>query len=104
MQQMTLPLKSTLREQWEKFHAENPHVYRLFERFALEAQRAGAKQIGAALVWERMRWYTSFEVRGEETYRLNNSYRAFYARHFMAQHPELGEFFETREQPSEVAL
>ncbi len=104
MMQLTLPLKSTLRDRWEQFHLENPHVYRLFERFALEAARAGARQIGAALVWERMRWYTSFEVRGEETYRLNNSYRAFYARLFMAQHHELGEFFETREQPSEVTL
>jgi hypothetical protein len=79
------------------YHAKHPHVFIVFERFALEAIAAGRKKIGAGMIYERMRWYFSIET-GREKYKLNNNYRADYARMFAAKHPEHRKIFETRDR------
>lgn len=88
-------LFETLADEWAHFHEHNPQVWRLFERFALEAVEHGAKRIGARLVWERMRWHTRVET-NDRTYKLNNNWIAFYSRKFLQEHPEHPELFETR--------
>ncbi|HHK42097.1 MAG TPA: hypothetical protein ENJ50_06740 [Planctomycetaceae bacterium] len=85
---------------WEDFHAKNPEVYEMFEAFAMQGVRALKRQgcarirLGAKAVWERLRWESTVGARNP--YRLNNNFTAFYAREFMARHPELGPVFETR--------
>lgn len=90
-------VRPTLRERFEVFHATNPHVYRLFERFALEAARSGRRRFGAKAVWERMRWFVAFETTADD-WKLNNSHTAYYAREFIRRHPEHADLFETRER------
>ena len=77
------------------FHRDNPQVYRLFERFALEAAESGRTRIGAKMIWERMRWYCKVETT-EQSPRLNNNYTSRYARLFIENHPERADLFCTR--------
>ena len=92
-----------LRRAFRVFHAENPHVYELFSRYALEACRAGRGRFGAWMVWNRMRWYARFETTEGQSggFKLNNNLIAYYARHFMAEHPEYEGIFETRRAQGE---
>ena len=87
---------------FEEFHAANPSVWDLFERFTLRALEARAragdsKRIGARFVWERMRWFIRFETTDVD-FKLNDHYPPFYARMFMKAHPEHGVVFETRDR------
>jgi hypothetical protein len=79
-------------------HVEaNPDVYEALRRFALEAKRHGRRRLGMKALYERVRWYTQIESRGE-AFKLNNNWTAFYARLLMQNEPELAGFFETRVQ------
>lgn len=89
------PRVLTLAERFEAFDAANPHVWRAFERFAFEAVRAGRTRIGAKAIWERMRWWSTFETSDPE-FKINNSYTAHYARKWIRLHPEHAGLFELR--------
>src|SRR4030095_3198875 len=92
---------TTSREAFEIYHAENPHIYAKLREFALEAKRAGRRHIGIGMLYERLRWYTLIEAKGD-TFKVNNNYRAFYARMLM-EDPELDGIFETRRSVADVA-
>ena len=80
-----------------KYHDENPAIYEAFDRFAMEAFAAGRTYIGAKMLFERIRWYTTVEARGEGI-KLNNNYHAFYARLWMIRNPGHRGFLRTRKQ------
>jgi hypothetical protein len=86
-----------LYQKWKDFDRDNPKVWTLFERFALEAATAGREHFGGQMVWERMRWYVMIET-NDEDYKLNNDYVAYYSRMFNAKYPQFGggQFFRTR--------
>jgi len=86
---------SKLQRAFEEFHKENPHVYEVFKRFTFEAIGAGRNRFGAWMIWNRMRWYTTIETRGE-AFKLNNNHIAYYARMFMADFPQHDGLFRTR--------
>lgn len=93
---LTRPLFGlSIQERFERFHAENPEVYRLLLRFALEAHAAGRTRIGVGALWERLRWYSSVETDGEP-FKLNDNFRSRYARLIAERNPELAHLFETR--------
>ncbi len=87
----------TMRDSWLAYHLANPHVYAGLCRYADEAIRSGRGHLGISMLFERLRWYTTIETRGDGL-KLNNNYRAFYARLWLQDHPEHPEFFETRVQ------
>lgn len=84
------------------FHAENPHVYELFKRFAFEVIARGHKRYSSRAVWYRLRWHVAFETTDPQ-FKLNDHHTPYYARLFMAQHPEHVGFFETRRVQGEDA-
>lgn len=89
----------TLRAKFERFDEEHPDVYRQLVRLAREWMSVGHRKLGIATLFERLRW--ELHVSGladEDGYKLNNSYRAFYARKIMAENPDLDGIFETRTQ------
>jgi hypothetical protein len=91
----------SLADKFEIYDRANPQVYHEFKKFALELRRAGRKRASAALIFERIRWYTLVEGKQESglpKFKMNNNYRAFYARKLAAEMPEFVGFFETREQ------
>lgn len=85
----------TLQQAFERFDADNPHVYELFKRFALRAIRRGKRRLSVALITERIRWEVQVETKGVR-FKLNNNHTAFYARKFHADFPEYGDVFATR--------
>jgi hypothetical protein len=90
----------TLRQRWWSFHCQNLGVYDALRLLALDLKRRGFRKVGVALLFERLRWEYFLQTRGD-AYKLNNSFRALYARFLMSREPELRNFFETRRQPSE---
>lgn len=88
----------TLEQQFEQFHAANPHVYAALRRLALDAAGRG-RRLGIAMLFEVLRWhYAMHTADAASEWKLNNNYRAFYARLLMDQEPELRNYFETRTQ------
>lgn len=88
------PTNEIEKEFWE-FHAANPKVYALFSRFTLDAINAGRVRFSQNFVVERIRWYTAIETRGDD-FKINNNYRAYYARLWMRDHPDFDGLFGTR--------
>jgi hypothetical protein len=99
-----LPL-SRLEANFWHFHAENPHVYRLFDRFTSYAIERGRARFSVSIIFERIRWETHIET-GDPDFKLNNNHRAYYARLWMRDHPEHAGFFEVRRtrEPTSEAL
>ena len=86
---------SKLEKAFNKFHKENPHVYRMFDEYAREAFATGRKLFAVATVWEVMRWYTTVKT-NDPTYKLNNNHKAYYARLWMSRMEKREGFFRTR--------
>jgi hypothetical protein len=78
---------------FERFHAENPHVYELFKQFA--RQVVGFDHYGMKSLFERVRWHLDVETRNEDGLKLNNNYTAYYAR-LLNREPGMAGFFRTR--------
>lgn len=85
----------TSARKFAEYHAENPDVYAKLREFALAAKRAGRTRMSINMLCERLRWYSTVEVKSD-TFKVNNNWRPHYARLLMEQEPELKEFFETR--------
>ncbi len=90
---------STIDEQFESFHRTNPHVYEMLKMLALKTKRSGREQYGMAGLFEVLRWTHTIETHGDE-FKLNNNYRALYARLLMKNEPELKGFFKLRSRRS----
>jgi hypothetical protein len=92
--------KRTIAARFAEFDAANPRIYALLCRYADEVRAAGLSHYGVAAVFERIRWHVRVETRGDD-FKLNNDFRALYARKWIAEHPEAADFFETRERRTE---
>ena len=83
-----------LQARFAAFDKANPQVWSLFERFSLRAAQR-RRRFGSAAVFERIRWEMNVETHGSE-FKLNNNWRAFYARKFAAKYPQHGHLFRCR--------
>lgn len=85
-----------------QYHADHPAVYLTLRKFALEARRAGRDRLSINMLFERVRWETMVGA-GDDTFKMNNNWRAHYARLLMRQEVELGPaFFETRKSRADT--
>lgn len=85
-----------------EYHAQNPRIYEVLRTFAVRARRAGRDRLSINMLFERARWETDVEGRGD-SFKMNNNYRAYYARLLMEQEPELAGFFEIRKAKADAA-
>lgn len=93
--------EETLEDNFDRFHQDNPHVYDTLVRLAKEwKSKHPAKKCGISLLFEVARWEIALQTKGEPV-KLNNNYRAFYARMIMNREPGMSEFFNIRRQKSE---
>ena len=92
------PGEKSLRESFLRFHEENPEVYdtlvQLSDRWL---SRRPGEPCGIGMLYEVARWTISLRTKGEPL-KLNNNYRAFYARRLMDEHPRFEGLFRTRKQ------
>lgn len=83
-------------EKFEEFHVENPRVYETLVRLARQwVQRTGRHKLGIGALYERARWEIALATSDPE-FKINNNFRAFYARLIMRDHPDLDGLFELR--------
>jgi exodeoxyribonuclease V alpha subunit len=82
-------------ERFCEFHTDNPHVFDLFVKFSRDAQHAGRTKLGARMVGERIRWFTTIETVSDD-YKINDHFWPYYSRMLMLSYSEFAGFFERR--------
>ena len=91
----------TIADAFDEFHANNPQVFEELRRLALRAVRSGHHQAGIGQLFEVLRWRHGLRTKGGGEFKLNNNFRAHYARALMQRERELAGFFELRRLRSE---
>ncbi len=86
--------KPVLEQLFKIYHTESPEIYEMFKVYSFQLLATGKTMLSANLIFERIRWESS--VSGNDGYKLNNSYRSYYSRLFMDDHPQFGSCFATR--------
>ena len=95
-------MRMDIADEFEKFHRENPDVFRSLVSLAREAKHAGQHKYGIAALFEVLRWDRMMKKRPGEEFKLANAHRAFYARLIMRKCADLKSFFDIAFQPSQV--
>lgn len=90
-------IASEIERRFAAFHAAHPEVYGEIVKLCHTAKAAGRKKIGIGALWEVMRWNFWLRKDDHEEFRLNNNYRASYARMVMDREPDLAGIFDVRE-------
>lgn len=89
-----------IKRRFERFDADNPGVWSLFKKFTFDViETKRHKHYSSDAVVQRIRWHTSIETTGESV-KINDHYRAYYARKFHAEFPQHDGFFRNRKQVS----
>jgi hypothetical protein len=89
------PATAKLVEQFERYHAKNPHIYTIWCRLSLEAVNRGFQHIGSNLITNQIRWEMGVPTAETDGFKIREAYGAFYTRMFMRDHPLLAGFFRT---------
>jgi hypothetical protein len=87
---------------FKQFHFEHPEVYTQLVSLARQWQRNGTAKLGIATLFEVLRWNSHLNPDKDGGYKLNNNYRALYARLIMEQEQDLNGLFEIRERTTEL--
>lgn len=100
--------KTNWGEAFKLYDQQNPTVFVAFKQFAEEWRAAGHSHCGAGMIFERIRWETGIRAGRElglPVLKLNNNYRAYYARKLVAEDPEKWRgFFEFREVAEQINI
>lgn len=91
----------TIEDRFARFHKANPHVYTNLRIMALSLKSKGIRHYGIAALFEVLRFSSMMQTDGDG-FKLNNDYRALYARRLMEEEPELAGFFELRQRRAEL--
>ncbi len=83
-------------EKFIAFDQNNPLVWSLYQRFALEMIALNHEHYSSDAVLHRVRWETAMQTVDVGRWKIDNNYTAFYARKFHAVYPEYGDFFRLR--------
>lgn len=86
-----------LDERFAKFDADNPAIWRHFERFTFMAIGAGREHYSAEAVMQRIRWHIDIDTKSDDGFKFNDHFRKRYALKFHLEHPQHDGFFEVRE-------
>jgi hypothetical protein len=94
---LEMPLFATIPvSEFDKYDNDNPHIWRAFERIALNLISNGRDHYSAKAIFEVIRYETA--IRGNDEFKLNNDFTSGYARKFIAKYPQYKNFFELRER------
>jgi len=83
-----------LKHAWWRWHKKNPHVWELFIDYTFQAIGSGRNHYSVNAIFERIRWHTDIESKGDQ-FKISNNHRAYYARYFNHCYPEHEGFFRT---------
>ena len=85
----------------EKFHHDNPQVWKLFREAAFNRISLGFEHYSMYAAGEHARWVMDTNHNSKTEFKFNNNYRPWYARKFHNEYPEHDGFFRTRHRTSE---
>jgi hypothetical protein len=88
-------MQTSIQQQFETFHTNNPHVYETLVRLTRTAKSKGKEKIGIGMLWEVLRWERFIHTQ-DDKFKLNNDYRSRYARMIMENEKDLSNIFEIR--------
>ncbi len=92
----------SLAERFTDFHRKSPEVYSTLVALARQWVAAtGRRRLGIATLFERARWELAITT-SDPDFKLNNSYRAYYARLIMAREPDLVDLFAVRTSEADL--
>lgn len=89
-------------KQFNKFHADNPHVYDLFRSFTFQVIQVPKAHYSARAIFDRIRWFSDIETVSDDPFKISNNHSPFYARLFMRDFPQHKGFFITKEAEADV--
>jgi len=92
----------TIRQGFNDFNENNPHVFQAFEKQALQAIEKGKTKISAKLIINWIRW-NEFLESTDKNFKINDAFQSYYARHFVDKYPEHRSVFEFRKLRNEEA-
>tara|TARA_R100000951_G_scaffold110853_1_gene109184 strand:- start:534 stop:884 length:351 start_codon:yes stop_codon:yes gene_type:complete len=90
----------SIKEGFEKFNNENPHVLEAFEEQVFKAIKRGRKKISSKLIINWIRW-NEFLKTSDKNFRINDAYQSYYARYFVEKYPQHQNLFEFRKLRNE---
>lgn len=85
------------RKAFDKFHRENPHVYRKLVSMARTLKAHGRRKYAIKTLYEVIRWQGALQTNAED-FKLSNNHAPFYARLIMTENSDLDDFFNLRDQ------
>jgi hypothetical protein len=88
------------RQEFDKWHANNPLVWKYFEQFSFDALASGRKRISHWLIINRIRWEVYLTTTGVD-YKLSNDVIAFYARLWRETYPQHKTLFKIKRMKGE---
>lgn len=91
----------TIREGFEEFNKDNPHIYQEFEKQALMAIDKGRTKISSKLIINWIRW-NEYLLSSDKNFKINDAYQSYYARHFADKHPAYKDVFSFRKLRNET--
>jgi len=83
-------------EDFERFHRENPDVYRNLVNLARTVKAAGYVRYSMDALFHRLRWHYNVEHKSKEPFKMNDHFTSRYARLIASREPDLAKFFECR--------
>ena len=90
----------SIREGFNRFNKENPHIFKAFESQALLAIGKGRSKISSKLIINWIRWHYFIES-SDKNFKINDAYQSYYARCFIEKYPEHKDVFEFRKLRNE---
>lgn len=91
-----------IEREFNEFHAQHPEVYMQLVGLARTWKKNGTAKLGIATLFEVLRWNSHLNPERDAGYKLNNNYRALYARKIMEREPDLKGIFEIRERTAKL--
>lgn len=85
------------------YHKANPKIYEFFRRYALKAIEKGHKKLSAEFLVNVIRWETPIKA-GDDDFKINNNYKAYYSRLFMREFPQYSTFFDIRSSKADNSI
>jgi hypothetical protein len=89
--------EETLSQKFTRFHNNNPQVYKVMVSMAKAMRSKNPnRKLGIAMLYEVIRWNYYMTTASDDEFKLNNDFKAPYARLIMQNNPDLEGAFEIR--------
>lgn len=78
----------SIEARFRRFHSDNPHVLAELETLARSWFESGKTSVGIGFLCEILRWNLGLKTNSLDEFKINNDFRAHYARMMIARNPE----------------